>query len=366
MRRRGFTLIELLVVMGIIAALATMLVVLAPAFGDRQRSSRGASMLQSWLNLAKQRAIRDRRPVGIRLPHTDTTAYITELQYIEVPDEGVGGTIMFPFVSNGTPDYQSVAFLTTAPFTPNTLPFPSPPNRGNPQFSPAATIQTGDVISFPDRPMESYQPRRIVPSVQPVVQDGTDDGVTLISSSGSPPVYTYKLHLDAPLPALAFTTTTHVITRKARPVVGEPVLQLPKDIAIDVSNNATVNSGPTWYRMFPPTGNTGGLYPFDILFSPSGQVIGNEGNLGSRICLWVRDASLNTTGPNVGNDPLQTDPTVLPPGVNTLITVYTRTGHVTSHPVDPNGLLPNTAAAPNQWNPFSFTQDGLTSGNAGN
>ena len=50
-----------------------------------------------------------------------------------------------------------------------------------------------------------------------------------------------------------------------------------------------------------------------------------------------------------------------PPGDNTLITIYTRTGHVTAHPVDPSGLLyppPNT----NMWNPFKFTQDGLSSG----
>src|SRR4051812_21039509 len=109
MRRRGFTLIELLVVMGIIATLATMIIVFAPAFGDRQRSSRGASMLQSWLNLAKQRAIRDRRPVGIRLPHSDTSAYITELQYVEIPDEGVGGTVTVPFPANN-PSYSMIQF----------------------------------------------------------------------------------------------------------------------------------------------------------------------------------------------------------------------------------------------------------------
>jgi len=133
-------------------------------------------------------------------------------------------------------------------------------------------------------------------------------------------------------------------------------LQLPKDIAIDLTNDATLTTGPTWYRMFPPSANTGGKYPFDILFSPAGQVIGNEGNLGARICLWVRDVSLPYSG----------DPTQMPPGYNALITVYTRTGHVTSHPIDPTGLAPNTSQFPNQWNPFRFTQDGLTSGNAGN
>ena len=56
----------------------------------------------------------------------------------------------------------------------------------------------------------------------------------------------------------------------------------------------------------------------------------------------------------------------MPLGYNTLITVYTRTGHVTSHPIDPLGLIPNSKQNPTTWNPFRFTQDGLTSGNAGN
>jgi prepilin-type N-terminal cleavage/methylation domain-containing protein len=365
MRRRGFTLIELLVVMGIIAALATMLVVLAPAFGDRQRSSRGASMLQSWLNLAKQRAIRDRRPVGIRLPSlpAGTYPYISELQYVEVPDEGIGGTATVPYASNYPPpgmqnppgQYQCVLLTTTTFFTPG---------------DPTATLQPGDMIEFTDRPLGNYAPRRILgvskpstlnpgpgPTPPPPPQDSvTSNGVTY---------YNYFILLDASLPSANFSTQTFVVSRKARPVVGEPVLQLPKDVAIDIDRDFQ-NLQPTWYRMFPPTANNGGTNPFDILFSPAGQVIGTEGNLGSRICLWVRDLSLNSTGPNVGNDANRTDPTALPPGVNTLITVYTRTGHVTSHPVDPSGLLPNTSAAPNQWNPFSFTQDGLTSGNAGN
>jgi prepilin-type N-terminal cleavage/methylation domain-containing protein len=348
MRRRGFTLIELLVVMGIIAALATMLIVLAPAFGDRQRSSRGASMLQSWLNLAKQRAIRDRRPVGVRLPAlpAGTYPYITEVQYIEVPDEGIGGTVTVPFPA-ANPDYQFIQLTTNVLFTPN---------------DPTALIQTGDVFNFLDRPMGAYSARRVTPTNP---WPAADDSVTLVSNS--PPVYTYKIRLDVPLPAApTFSTQSFTVTRHARPVVGEAVLQLPKDIAIDIDRDFA-NTQPGWYRMFPPTANTGGGNPFDILFSPAGQVIGNEGNLGSRICLWVRDASLNTTGPNVGNDPNRTDPTVIPPGVNTLITVYTRTGHVTSHPVAPYDqltgkslLVPGTS-----WNPFQFTQDGLTSGNAG-
>jgi prepilin-type N-terminal cleavage/methylation domain-containing protein len=339
--RRGVTLIELLVVIAIITVIATLIVAVAPRFGERQRATRGAGMLQSWLNLAKQRAVRDQRPVGIRMP-ASATPYIGELLYVEAPDEGIGGTVTVPFPpGNNPPDYRYVQYTTTLSFTPND-PRTSPPN------SPTATIQAGDVLSFPDRPMATYGPRRIastpgLPLAQP------DDSVALVGSdtSKSPVQYIYKLRLDQPLPAIPFTTTIPLFVRKPRPVVGEPVLQMPKDIAIDLTQDQ-LNSPPTYWRLYPPA-NSGGPFPFDIMFSPSGQVVGMPGV--SRICLWVRDVSLGDPGPSV-----------LPPGENMLITVYTRTGHVTSHPVDPAGLVPTTNPNNPTWNPFRFTQDAMSSG----
>jgi prepilin-type N-terminal cleavage/methylation domain-containing protein len=305
--RSGFTLIELLVVIGIIVVFATLIVAVAPAFGDRQRASRGASMLQSWLNLAKQRALRDRKQVGVRLP--TGTSYITELLYIEAPDESLGGTVVVPAPPSGnaSPNYSVVLLNTTAVITAGVN----------------ALLQPEDVILIP-----GFDPRRIV------------------SISGSAP--NYLLTLDQPLTNTPSMTSAYRLSRKARPIVGEQVLQMPKDVAIDISYDTSAAAGtiPSWYRMYPPQANTGGSNPFDILFSPAGQVIGPEGSLGSRICLWVRDVSYPAN-----------NPTQMPPGYNTLITVYTRTGHVTGHEVDPTGLT----LGPN-WNPFRFTQDGLSSG----
>jgi prepilin-type N-terminal cleavage/methylation domain-containing protein len=341
-RRPGVTLIELLVVIGIITALATMIVAIAPRFGERQRASRGASQLQGWLNLAKQRALRDRRPVGLRMPvvsgaSTNTvdpayqyaSQYVREVMYVEVPDESIGGTVTVPYPTNGTPDYSKVQLATTAVINPT---------------APNALLMPGDVLLIPG---PGYAPRQIM-SIQP-------------GSAG-----TYQLQLDQALTATPSTTSAYRVSRRARPVIGEAVLQLPKDIAIDISrqfNPQQTSALPTWYRMFPPTANTGGGYPFDILFSPSGQVIGAEGALGSRICLWVRDVSLNFPSPSFNNDLAISEPTQLPPGPNTLITVYTRTGHITAHEINPIYLTPNSASNPNSWNPFQFTQDGLTSGN---
>jgi prepilin-type N-terminal cleavage/methylation domain-containing protein len=320
-KRSGFTLIELLVVIGIITTLATLIIAIAPRFGERQRASRGASMLQSWLNLAKQRAMRDRRPVGIRMPHQDTSSYVGTLEYIEVPDEAIGGSVTVPYP--GQSDYHYVQLNTPAVFSPGAV---------------NALIMPGDTILIPG---PGYAPRRIVGLGPPQAQ-----------STGSSNM-SYQLILDQPLNPTPTTTTAYRISRRARPIVGETVLQMPKDIAIDISYAPNTPQGvaPAWFRMFPPLANTGGTSPFDILFSPGGQVIGAEGNLGSRICLWVRDISLPAP-----------DPTQLPPGYNTLVTVYTRTGLVTSHEIDTSGLVPNVNLTSNTWNPFRFTQDGLSSG----
>src|SRR5262249_18672993 len=93
--RRGITLVELLVVTAIMVALFGLVAMIGPRIGERQRASRGASMVQSWLNLAKMRALRDQRPRGIRLPPLANVApeasYVTELQYIEIPEDFNGG-----------------------------------------------------------------------------------------------------------------------------------------------------------------------------------------------------------------------------------------------------------------------------------
>ena len=129
-------------------------------------------------------------------------------------------------------------------------------------------------------------------------------------------------------------TEAYRILRGPRAMPGEPVLTLPKDVGIDISRGPSVdpsnpNGIPTFYRLFP-LGNTNGNGPFDILFDPSGRLIGPASTLGNRVCLWVRDIST------------ELGPTQLPDGDNTLITIYARTGQITAHPIDPSGLQLNT------------------------
>ena len=65
--RGAFTLVEMLVVLFILVVLATLAVALVPRLGEQQKATRGADQVSGWLLIAKQRARRDRHPVGVRL-----------------------------------------------------------------------------------------------------------------------------------------------------------------------------------------------------------------------------------------------------------------------------------------------------------
>ena len=93
--RTGFTLVELLVVMSLIAVLATMAIVFFPNAATANREANAAQQLQGMLNIAKQRALRDQAPRGLRLwINTSLPAIqVDECQYTEQPDDFSGGKI---------------------------------------------------------------------------------------------------------------------------------------------------------------------------------------------------------------------------------------------------------------------------------
>ncbi|MFO0809188.1 MAG: prepilin-type N-terminal cleavage/methylation domain-containing protein [Gemmataceae bacterium] len=397
--RRGLTMIELLIVVAILVALMALVAAVSPRLGDRQRASRGASQLQTWLNIAKQRAIRsvaegDPRPYGVRLipPSGPATAqYVRECQYVETPAAFTGGTIMVPYDNdvlrlaagrNEAPDRYKFVLLAGVEL----------PTTGN------AAVQPGDVLDlyeiFPN------QPRRIVSvtfvragdyakynfahyrveldaEIGGTFQD--EDQIAPISPmtrQSRKPTYTDHSSYNPPsatIPVTRYPTTPPPVTaayriyRQARPVPGEPLLLFPKDVGIDISREAVLN--PNWYRMYPRMANTGGGVPFDIMFDPSGRAVASlvfdassrwvapGPSLGtSRVCLWVRELTKDYA-----------DGSTLPEGDNTLITVYTRTGLVASHPVattrqNSRQTLNLLDWRSGTWDPFYFTQDSQSSG----
>ena len=65
--RSAFTLVELLVVITLIMILAGMAAAFLPAIGDSARQAQAGTMLQQWILTAKQKALRDQVPCGLRL-----------------------------------------------------------------------------------------------------------------------------------------------------------------------------------------------------------------------------------------------------------------------------------------------------------
>src|SRR5262245_46582611 len=86
-RRPAFTLVELLVVIGIIGVLAGLGIYFIPSFQTSERAARGAANLQSSLNSARLRAIRDRAQRGLRILFDPATGLASKCQYLEQADD---------------------------------------------------------------------------------------------------------------------------------------------------------------------------------------------------------------------------------------------------------------------------------------
>jgi prepilin-type N-terminal cleavage/methylation domain-containing protein len=280
--RAAFTLIELMVVVGLILLLAVLAVMFAPGALDSERAAQGASRLQGWLTTAKQRAVLDRAPRGVRLllPPTTTAPpnnyYVTQVQYIEQPEDfissvvnGVPGTVTTSVNSSGQ---QTATFSPQVDLTGGST---------NPGLYP---VQAGDYIEF--------------------LRSGLVHQITNVS----PPTIT----LFSTLPQQITTATDQFRIIRAPRVLGEEPQEMPTNIAIDL--NQTL-SGQFAVPMPPVNGNNNAI---DILFGPTGAVLTNTGS--DRIILWVRDVTQNTAFD----------------GNPTLIVVYLRSGLIAAYPVNTN------------------------------
>lgn len=406
--RRGVTLVELLVVIIIISVLSTLVIAFGPTLGEKQRASRGADQLQGWFFLAKQRALRDQKPRGLRLIADSTStfattvpgaagAYVRQLQLIEQP-EPLQGVIQFliPLIqdtaSNGLPQNSCYVVADL---------YPPPPNAyGNGDYTtsklvnqPLAIDSNGkkhyDVNDLMQIGTESFRivnvepwlwnqwpsppplphpyisntpmPNSYGPPPQPVPPQYMGKSYQQLLTANNRPGTVFRLdhyptgHTMNDSDALQFVGKTFSIIRAPQPLAGEPTLDMPRDIAIDLS------------RCYPGGGSGGWLH--DIMFAPSGKVVGQFSGFG-RLCLCVRDVALPVNVPVETSRPMSS--TIIDQGGSlSLITIYTRTGKIAPHLVDPTarprqGTDQVPQSDPNYANvlvdPFSFTKDGLSSG----
>ncbi len=280
--RSGFTLIELLVVISIMAILATLTIAFFPNAASAQREARAAMLVQGWLNIAKQRALRDRVPFGLRLIQDPTNpAQVVECQYIQQPDDFTGGTVATKFVGI-VPQLDTLVFPTGVDLLNGHLPITPAEQR-------FWSVQPGDSIELLGTGL-----------VRQIPING------IISQN--------ELQVSPPLPyPIMVPTSSYRIIRSPRPA-GEEKLSLPDSTIIDIQTNMTFNSP------LPPTDPLAGSGFADILFGPSGQVI-SRNVATANIHLWIRS-------------PNQDFPTDVFRGDPTIVSVFVRSGFIGAYPPD--------------------------------
>ncbi len=280
-RRCGFTMIELIVSMAIILILATLAVALLPRFFEQQKAAKGAGMLQGWLLIAKQRALRDRAATGLRLDvDANDPTNVRSLHFIQQPDDYTGGQLVS--ASGGTASFSGVDFTTYQ------------------------DVQAGDHLEI-----------RGCGVTYTIVQAGSSS--LTVSPSITPP--------------LAGSTSQYRIMRQARLLTSEQPLLLPDDIAIDLTLSG-VDFGPGG-SVLNPFAQIVSQGPIDILFTPAGGIIfqGNSASLAGsdRVVFWVRDTSYQNAADGTPGYLL---------GQPTLVGIGIRNGFVVSHPVSTGSMSP--------------------------
>jgi prepilin-type N-terminal cleavage/methylation domain-containing protein len=346
--RAGFTLVELLVVITLMLVLAGLAVLIIPSITSGQQATNGAAQLQQWLEIAKQRAARDRRPRGLRLlPGSSNPAFVTDLVFLVEADDYYLGAVSVtdaqhappppnPASGGGYGQFKKIVYSRatlsnnaagqgivtfdmfdplTGAVNPAATPIPRTLTAGLPPASANQyPVQPGDHIVF-DNGSTVYQIAAVTPPA------GAIRGGTLTLTTAFPVTL---------LPAAnsTYKTLEYRIIRQPRPDGDEP-LQLPANIIVDVSAQGL------GYDL-PVMANPG----LDVMFSPDGRVMGPLAGY-DKIIFWVRDQTV----PGDQNDP-------------TLVVVYPRTGLIAAHPVD---LTNYNSVTGKNTTPYTFTKSGLRS-----
>jgi prepilin-type N-terminal cleavage/methylation domain-containing protein len=326
--RQGFTIVELLVTLAVMAALAAMTVFAMGPLQDRSAVSGGAAMLQTWLNTARQRAIRDKTQAGLRfiggnsLPtQTATTSpnpfYVDRMVYLE------GGADLFGtlYVPQGSATSSSTTFTLTSALPPSP-PFPQVTstsgdilvvNNGAPHLITASTSTTSLTIAFGwPSTIQSTAPQSFRIIRQPTnISTGADSDNILTMPRGScvnfNPVTTNPLYAGG----------------------------------IDLGNYA-VNGNASNTSTYVPTVLFNKIKSLDILFGPDGTVVAPVST--NPIVFWVcSTTAVNPQQPPpngildpIGNPTYTAGTPVLEAmrGNPSLVAITPRTGQVISYPVE--------------------------------
>jgi prepilin-type N-terminal cleavage/methylation domain-containing protein len=301
-RRPAFTLVELLVVIAIIGVLAGLAIYFVPSIQTSERAARGGANLQSWLQAARQRAIRDQAPRGLRILFDPTTGLASKCQYLEQPDDLGSGR----YWDSKNSRWMSLALHASPDSQLNKVWVKD--SDGNPAFNFGAnfsvdpTVQAGDYLELDGVAL----PRFIFNTEQ---------------SDKTKPIFD-MLVLASNLPEGLTNKVTNFRISRAPRVTGDETIDLPKSVVVDGKTNGYyAGSGLTFLEALPADA----LGNLDIMFSPTGSVL--QGKFSKQhIVLWLRSTDEDSVPLTVPTDYFRGEPT--------LIVIYINSGLVAAYPVN--------------------------------
>jgi len=363
---RGFTLIELLVVASVVLLLTVMVVSVFNAGQGTERVRAAARQIQSSLAGARDRAIHAREPRGIRLildPNDPTVA--TSLIYIGANATWSQGTIQL-----GRPGIRFGQGTHTASFPADdnndgvangqedTLRTLRGYGTGWRELYQAGLLQSGARIKVPATGGSWYTVSIDPARLQEVGPDGTagtsDDFEVLTLTTdhrlAAPTDPQYQWPNIHGYPAFS----DYILELLPSVLPNEKPISLPSGVAIDLDYSRIPGD---WYQGALPNRT---YYPhMDILYSPRGTVVGP---LAAQGLLHLVIAESRDTDRNVIPWRLETASTPandMPQGTSLLLTLFTRTGNVSTHPIDLSPKVPPDGLADD---PFRFAETGAVAG----
>lgn len=360
--RHGFTLVELLVAVGILVALLAITLVSVNLSASADRIKGTARQVQSTLAGARDRAIYSKSPVGVRLLLSEFNAtdlddnrrhQVTGLIYVGSPELFTDGTVTFDPDRTELNDTGMVVALNETTTDMSTTPTSWRILRNRELIGAGARIQiprdTGDWYTVASQEFD-------VP--------------LLINGVPAMPAQRIScLVLDRPCSSLAGSTAIVTYALELRPGVlpGAQPVAFPTGVVIDLNGSQVPGiwrpSGSTAAARF----NNPYVSQMDIMFSPRGECMGDAAALGQIHLLladlgdvekWSRINGRNRTAFNPPfvptNNPLTPDEPVVQ-NDQVVVTVATRTGRVSSHPVNSATVTPANLRADD---PFAFAEIG--------
>lgn len=377
-KRRGFTLVEMLVVILIIVILTAVVVPLALTFSQGSAVRDAARTVQAALAGARDRALSNQQPRGVRFLVDDTAPdRVRTLVFVRQQDPYSGTCHIVRSQTNpDSGDYRPRLPVLPAqqsdPSVPVDLVVAGPQvdfsqfdsASGGPGFGTIRFDQSGPLYSFQYLDRHHLQLTGSYP-VLPVYRTDESDPTNLDEPN----------EFDDALRASVGINFT--ISRASVPLEDADPIALPNGVMVDVSGlSATaintsgneqqvpVNLGlsnlymPSLIIQWNPAEEDIPVPYYEIMFAPNGQVIGEQKSRAHpHLCIWIRETladvgnayKLDSSGNRV-KDSTNNDVTTRAvkltsdPSQHSLVIVHGRTGFVSTVP--PN-FVPDTTDADN-------------------